>query len=81
MSQRPVTLPPGRARLATNPCSTGSALTPITIGIVSVALRAARIAGVLPATMAATGRATNSAANPGSRSGWSSANRHSTTMF
>ena len=31
---KPVTFPPGRARLATNPVATGSVLLAITIGIV-----------------------------------------------
>jgi hypothetical protein len=38
----PVALPPGRARLATNPCATGSPLTPKAIGIVVVAALAAQ---------------------------------------
>ena len=34
-----MTFPPGRARLATKPCSTGLALVAITIGMVPVASR------------------------------------------
>jgi hypothetical protein len=43
----PVALPPGWARLATRPSLTGSSPTPKTIGIVEVAVFAAREAGVL----------------------------------
>jgi hypothetical protein len=46
----PVILPPGRARLATNPDPTGSPTDTITIGIVDVALRTATSAGVDHAT-------------------------------
>ena len=37
----PVTLPPGRLRLATRPTATGSLATAVTIGIVAVAALAA----------------------------------------
>jgi hypothetical protein len=37
----PVMFPPGCAKLATNPVATGSAIAPMTIGIVSVAFFAA----------------------------------------
>ena len=37
----PVTFPPGRARLATRPVATGSAVAAITMGIVEVACIAA----------------------------------------
>jgi hypothetical protein len=48
---KPVALPPGRARLATRPRSTGL-LTPVkTIGIVDVAFFAASAEGVLPLAM------------------------------
>ena len=43
----PVTLPPGRARLATRPSGTGSSLTPNTTGMVDVAALAASEPGVL----------------------------------
>ena len=43
----PVTLPPGRERLATSPTATGSLPTVNTIGIDAVAAFAARAAGVL----------------------------------
>jgi hypothetical protein len=39
----PVTLPPGRARLATRPRSTGSLPPMKTIGIVEVAMKAYRV--------------------------------------
>ena len=42
----PVTLPPGRARLATSPCSTGSGTRVMTTGILEVALFTARVSGV-----------------------------------
>ena len=58
----PVTFPPGRARLATNPDPTGSPeWTPITMGIVRVACMAARIR-CAQATMRSTSRATSSCA-------------------
>ena len=41
-------LPPGRARLATRPCATGSGVPVITIGIVCVACWAARVAAHFP---------------------------------
>ena len=44
----PVTLPPGRARLATRPLPTGSLTPTITMGIVVVACLAASAAGVSP---------------------------------
>ena len=51
----PVTLPPGRLRLATRPCLTGSLPLAKTIGTVVVAALAASVAMVLPA-ITATGR-------------------------
>ena len=53
-SVEPVTLPPGRARLATNRYATASPLPAKTIGIVVVACLAARIAGVPPVTRTST---------------------------
>ena len=50
----PVTLPPGRARLATKPCSTASPTANMTIGIVDVACISARIGGV-PLPMSRSG--------------------------
>src|SRR5215510_8463649 len=43
----PVTLPPGRAKLAANPLPTGSPTVKATMGILFVALEAADTAGVL----------------------------------
>ena len=48
---KPVTFPPGRARLATNPRPTGSVAFIMTIGTVPVAFLAARIAGSIDATI------------------------------
>jgi hypothetical protein len=77
-----VMLPPGRARLATSPVSTGSAaMPPMTIGIVLVACLAAKLAGVPEARMSCTFMATSSAASAGSRSLRSSEKRYSITMF
>ena len=65
----PVTLPPGRARLATRPTLTGSVPIKKTIGIVWVAALAASAPGVLPTTaITATSRRTKSIASAGSRS-------------
>ena len=44
--ESPVTLPPGRARLATRPAPTGSPAFVITMGMVVVAFLAANAAGV-----------------------------------
>jgi hypothetical protein len=64
----PVTLPPGRLRLATRPIWTGQVRPVKTIGIVDVAALAATAAGVLDAaTMTATRRRTRSAASCRSR--------------
>ena len=64
----PVTLPPGRLRLATRPNATGSPPAAKTIGMVVVAAFAASAAAVPPATITATRRRTRSAASAGSRS-------------
>jgi hypothetical protein len=53
-SDVPVTFPPGRARLVTNPEPTGSATAPITIGIFDVASLAAPVASVPNATITST---------------------------
>jgi hypothetical protein len=50
----PVTLPPGRFVFATRPESTMSPLPATTMGMVEVACRAARPAGVDTATMTST---------------------------
>ena len=69
MKLMPVTLPPGRLRLATRPDSTGSLPLANTIGMLAVAALAASAETTLPvAKMASTGRLTNSAASAGSRS-------------
>ncbi len=65
----PVTLPPGRLRLATRPSLTGSSPITKTIGIVAVADLAASTAGAPPiAAIAATLRPASSAAIVGKRS-------------
>ena len=79
--ESPVTLPPGRARLATKPAPTGSPALVITIGMVVVALLAANAAGVPEATIRSTLRRTKSAASSGRRSGFCSANRYSMVIF
>ena len=68
----PVTLPPGRLRLATRPSLTGSPPVAKTIGTVVVAALAASAAGVFP-TITATGRRIKSATRAGSRSALASA--------
>jgi hypothetical protein len=64
----PVTLPPGRAKLATSPLPTGSPAAAITMGIVEVARLAANGASVPTPTITSTLRLTSSAASAGSRS-------------
>jgi len=59
---RPVTLPPGRARLATRPLATGSVADAKTIGMTDVACLAARTGGVPLVKMTSTLSRTNSAA-------------------
>ena len=61
-SDRPVTLPPGRARLATRPLPTGSVTVTKTIGMTAVACLAAMTTGVPDVTMTSTLSRTNSAA-------------------
>src|SRR5262249_8427821 len=61
-TDRPVTLPPGRARLATRPVPTGSPITADTIGISAVACFAATTGGVAYVTITSTLSRTNSAA-------------------
>jgi hypothetical protein len=77
----PVTLPPGRARLATSPLPNGSPAAVMTIGMVEVARLAASGARVPFATMMSTWRRTSSAAKSDSCSGWSSAERRSKAKF
>src|SRR5215475_3478304 len=81
MEVTPVTLPPGRERLATSPCSTGSSDDPITIGIVLMAALAAMVSAPAVVRMRSTFNWTNSVARAGRRSSRNSAQRRSTTMF
>ena len=74
---RPVTLPPGRARLATMPLPTGSAAAANTIGITDVACFAAMTAGVVCVTMTSTLSRTNSATISAKGSARPSAQRYS----
>ncbi len=74
---RPVTLPPGRARLATRPVPTGSPAAAKTIGMTDVACMAATITAVADVTMTSTLRRTNSAAISAARSERPSAQRYS----
>ncbi len=75
----PVTLPPGLARLTTNPRVTGSMPVPpaMMIGIVLVACFAALISGPNDVTMTSTLRRTSSAARVFSRLRFPSADRYS----
>ena len=79
----PVTLPPGRARLATKPASDRIDLAcVITMGIVLVAfLGRTDCWSHHPLTMISTLRRTSSAASSGRRSSFPSAYRYSMTMF
>ena len=79
--ESPVTLPPGRARLATRPAPTGSPAFAITMGMVVVALFAANAGGAPETTIRSTLRRTKSAASSGRRSGFCSANRYSMAIF
>ena len=74
----PVTFPPGRFRLVTNPACTGSPAVVNTIGMVAVDTLAARTEKSPPvAAIIVTERETRSAASAGSRSYWPSAQRYS----
>src|SRR5262245_35308493 len=73
---KPVTLPPGRAKFATRPVPTGSPAI-AKIGISRVACFAAKAQGVKIAAMTSTLRRTNSSASPGSRFAFPSAERSS----
>src|SRR5262249_4227104 len=61
MNVKPVMFPPGRARLATKPCPTGSLSIAKTIGVVRVACFSAAITGVLLATIRSGAELTSSA--------------------
>ena len=76
-----MTLPPGRARLATKPAPTGSPAFVITMGMVVVAFLAANAGGVPVTTIRSTLRRTRSAASSGRRSCFCSANRYSMVIF
>src|SRR5712692_661185 len=69
LTARPVTFPPGRAKLATRPVSTGSAVPTITIGTVFVTLAASSAATVPGVTSMSTLAATSSAASCGNSFG------------
>src|SRR6516225_624647 len=71
--QKPVTLPPGRARLAASPTSVASWLVAMTIGIVRVALWVPTTAAGHPTAITAGLRATSSLASAGSVATWPSA--------
>ena len=78
---RPVTFPPGRARLATSPISTGRSASANTIGIVGVTRRTICVNPV-PQTMITSGSSlTTSAARAPYRSALPSAYRYSTAIF
>src|SRR5262249_21256702 len=72
----PVTFPPGRARLGMSPSPTGSVRLMPTMGIVPVALLAARAAGVGVATMTSTLSPTSAVASAGRPSSWPFARRN-----
>ena len=77
----PVTLPPGRARLATRANLTGSSPVMNAMGIVDVAALAAIVAGAPVDAITATCRLTRSAANRGNRSSSPSAHSNSIVTF
>jgi hypothetical protein len=77
----PVTLPPGRARLATIPVATGSLVLSITIGIVCVACLSSKMARVPDVNSASTFSWTSSFASSGKRFWSPSAYRISKIMF
>ena len=77
----PVTLPPGRPRLATAPLPTGSETSVNTMGMMEVAAFAASVPGVALVTITSTFSATSSAASAGMRSLRLSACRYSMTRF
>jgi hypothetical protein len=81
ISDWPVTLPPGRARLATTPEATGSPSGAKTIGIAVVSRIAARVAVVVTAMITSGCIAKSSRASPGSRSRSPPLNRASSTRL
>ena len=64
--ERPVTLPPGHARLATMLVATGSPAAAITIGMLLAAFLAAKVSLVTEVTITSTLSAFNSAISAGS---------------
>src|SRR5215813_973067 len=78
---RPGQVTVGSFKLVTRPRSTGSPAVKKTMGIVLVAVFAARTAGVVGATITATWRPIRSASNAGYLSLRPSAQRYSTTTF
>src|SRR5262249_561548 len=78
---RPVRLPPGRARLATRPVATGSPGSAKTIGIIVVACFAAKIDWVPYVTITSPLGRTNSAGISAARSLRPSAQRYSIATF
>jgi hypothetical protein len=69
----PVMFPPGRARLATNPCATGSGTTSITMGMVAVASRMAFVSRVPVVTTTSTlawTRAESRSGRPSPNASW-----------
>ena len=79
--EKPVTFPPGRARLATKPPATGSVLLVNRMGMVVVARLAANAAIVPVTTIRSTLRRTRSAASSGRRLFFPSVNRYSMVIF
>ncbi len=77
----PVIFPPGRAKLTTNRCWTGSWALIMTIGIIFVACLAAWIAAELELTSTSTFSCTSSATNSATRSGSTLGQRYSMIRF
>ena len=78
---KPVTFPPGRARLVTSPVATGSPAATITTGMSAATFLAACVSAVTVVTMISTFCRTRSSARSGSRSSLPSAYRRSITRF
>ena len=77
----PVMFPPGRARLATKPDPTGSPSLPMTMGIVTVASLAERVAAGPAVTITSTLERASSAARLVTSFDLPSPNRYSITIF
>ena len=80
-NDKPVRLPPGRARLCTSPLRNGSAIPAATIGTVRVAFLAAIAAGVSRTTSTSTCLPITSPISSASRSYCPSANRFTITKL